>query len=69
MSLKLKDYADYKSLIYIFITTALFIAQWMWLGFNPFIYTWFLFMSVAVSVMTHNHNHLPMWRSKVMNIT
>lgn len=68
MNLKLKESADVKSLIYIFITTALFIAQWMWLGVNPFIYTWFLFMSVAVAVMTHNHNHLPMWRSKVMNV-
>jgi len=68
MNLKLKEKADVKSLIYIVITTALFIAQWMWLGVNPFIYTWFLFMSVAVAVMTHNHNHLPMWRSKVMNV-
>ncbi|HEY6626997.1 MAG TPA: fatty acid desaturase, partial [Ignavibacteriaceae bacterium] len=68
MNLKLKEKADVKSLIYIIITTALFIAQWMWLGVNPFIYTWFLFMSVAVAVMTHNHNHLPMWRSKVMNV-
>ncbi len=68
MNLKLKDNADVKSLIYIFVTTALFIAQWMWWGFNPFIYTWFLFMSVAVSVMTHNHNHLPMWRSKTLNV-
>jgi len=64
----LKHNADIKSLIYIFITTAMFITQWMWIGVNPFIYTWFLFMSVAVSVMTHNHNHLPMWRSKTMNI-
>ena len=64
----LKQNADIKSLIYIFITTAMFITQWVWIGVNPFIYTWFLFMSVAVSVMTHNHNHLPMWRSKTMNI-
>lgn len=64
----LKHNADFKSLIYIFITTAMFITQWVWIGVNPFIYTWFLFMSVAVSVMTHNHNHLPMWRSKTMNI-
>ena len=64
----LKHNADIKSLIYIFITTAMFITQWVWIGVNPFIYTWFLFMSVAVSVMTHNHNHLPMWRSKTMNI-
>jgi len=68
MNLQLKDSSDVKSLIYIFITTALFIAQWIWLGVNPFIYTWFLFMSVAVAVMTHNHNHLPMWRSKTLNV-
>ncbi|MCW8804590.1 MAG: fatty acid desaturase [Ignavibacteriaceae bacterium] len=68
MNLKLKEAADVKSLIYIFITTALFITQWMWLGVNSFIYTWYLFMAVAVAVMTHNHNHLPMWRSKVMNV-
>ena len=68
MNLKLKDIADVKSLIYIFITTALFITQWIWLGVNPFIYTWYLFMAVAVAVMTHNHNHLPMWRSKVLNV-
>ena len=68
MNLKLKENADIKSLIYIFITTALFITQWMWIGVNPFIYTWFLFMSVTVAVMTHNHNHLPMWRSKFPNL-
>ena len=64
----LKNNADIKSLIYIFITTTLFITQWIWIGVNPIIYTWFLFMSVAVAVMTHNHNHLPMWRSKVLNV-
>lgn len=63
----LKNKADFKSLIYIIITTALFIAQWGWIGVNSFIYTWYLFMSVAVSVMTHNHNHLPMWQSKTLN--
>jgi len=68
MNLKLKENADVKSLVYVLITSTLFIAQWMWIGVNPFIYTWYLFMSVAVSVMTHNHNHLPMWRSKVMNV-
>jgi beta-carotene hydroxylase len=63
----LKNNADIKSLIYILITTALFIIQWQWIGVNSFIYTWYLFMSVAVSVMTHNHNHLPMWKSKTLN--
>jgi len=68
MNLKLKNSADVKSLIYIFITTALFITQWMWLGVNPFMYTWYLFMAVTVAVMTHNHNHLPIWRSKTLNL-
>jgi fatty acid desaturase len=68
MTLKLKEKADIKSLIYILITTALFIVQWIWVGVNPIVYTWFLFMSVSVAVMTHNHNHLPMWQSKVMNL-
>ena len=63
----LKNSADIKSLIYILITTALFVAQWVFIGVNTFIYTWYLFMSVAVSVMTHNHNHLPMWQSKTLN--
>ena len=63
----LKNKADIKSLIYIIITTALFVIQWVFIGVNSFIYTWYLFMSVAVSVMTHNHNHLPMWQSKTLN--
>ena len=63
----LKNRADIKSLIYIVITTALFVIQWVFIGVNSFIYTWYLFMSVAVSVMTHNHNHLPMWQSKTLN--
>jgi fatty acid desaturase len=64
----LKYNADIKTLIYIFITTALFVTQWVWIGVNPFTYTWYLFMSVAVGVIAHNHNHLPIWRSKILNI-
>ncbi len=63
----LKNKADIKSLVYIFITTMLLTIQWLFLGVNTFIYPWYLFMSVAVSVMTHNHNHLPMWQSKTLN--
>jgi beta-carotene hydroxylase len=68
MNLKLRNKADIKSLVYMFITTILLIIQWSWIGFNPFIYVWYLFMSVSVSVMTHNHNHLPIWHSKKMNV-
>ena len=68
MNFKLKNNADFRSLAYIFITTAMFIAQWLWIGMNPFFYAVYLFMSVSVSVMTHNHNHLPMWNSKKLNV-
>lgn len=68
MNLKLKNRADVRSIAYIAVTTAMFIAQWIWIGMNPFFYAWYLFMSVSVSVMTHNHNHLPMWNSKRMNL-
>lgn len=64
---KLRFSADRKTLIYIFITTALFILQWTYIGFNVFAYIIYLFLSVAVAVIIHNHNHLPIWRNKVMN--
>lgn len=59
--------ADIKTIIYMIITTSLFIFQWVYFGMNPFTYTIFLFMSVAVSVITHNHNHVRMWKSNTMN--
>lgn len=64
---KLRFSADKKTLIYIFITTALFILQWAYIGFNIFAYIVYLFLSVAVAVIIHNHNHLPIWRDKMMN--
>jgi beta-carotene hydroxylase len=67
MNRLLKHTADIKTLIYIFITTALVVTQWVWIGVNPLTYTWYLFMSVAVAVITHNHNHLPIWHSKILN--
>ena len=59
--------ADIKTLIYMGITTALFILQWAVIGFNPIVFIIYLFLSVAVAVITHNHNHLPIWRSKFLN--
>ncbi len=60
--------ADLKTIIYMIITTSLFITQWLYLGMNPFSYTLFLFMSVTVSVITHNHNHVRMWKSNTLNL-
>jgi len=69
----LKNNKDIKSLIYIVITTSLFLFLWtqgkaMSNGLFAVLYIWFLFMSISVAVMAHNHNHLPMWKSKIMNI-
>ena len=69
----LKNNKDIKSLIYIVITTSLFLFLWtqgkvMNNGLFTVLYIWFLFMSISVAVMAHNHNHLPMWKSKIMNI-
>ena len=69
----LKNNKDIKSLIYIVITTSLFLFLWtqgkaMNKGLFTVLYIWFLFMSISVAVMAHNHNHLPMWKSKIMNI-
>lgn len=69
----LKNNKDIKSLIYIVITTSLFLFLWtqgkaMSNGLFTVLYIWFLFMSISVAVMAHNHNHLPMWKSKIMNI-
>jgi len=58
--------ADRRTLLYIFLTTALFAAQWAY-GFNPFVYVLYLFFSIAVTVIAHNHNHIPLWRNKIMN--
>jgi fatty acid desaturase len=59
--------ADIKTVKYMVITTTLFILQWIVIGFNPFIFTIYLFMSVSVAVITHNHNHVQIWKSKILN--
>jgi fatty acid desaturase len=68
----LKNSNDIRSVMYMIVTTLMFIFLWLkgselatW-AFAP-IYIWYLFMSVAVAVMAHNHNHLNMWNNKLMN--
>jgi len=62
----LRNQADRRTLLYIALTTALFVFQWT-LGFNWPIYVLYLFLSIAVTVIAHNHNHVPIWKQKRMN--
>lgn len=59
--------ADIKTLIYMFLTTTLFVLQWTSIGVHPVTYIIYCFLSVSVAVITHNHNHVRMWKSDFMN--
>lgn len=50
------------------VTTAVFVLQWAFIGFNPFLYIAYLFLSIAVTVIAHNHNHLPIFKANILNI-
>lgn len=59
--------ADRRTLVYMFITTAVLVLQWNLPEVNPFLYVFSCFMAISVAVIAHNHNHLPMWRNNIMN--
>lgn len=59
--------ADWRTLLYIAITTALFVSFWVD-GFHWYTYIPFLFFSVSVAVMTHNHMHISIWTWKPLNV-
>lgn len=63
----LRYIADIKTLIYMFLTTSLFILQWTTIGFHPVTYFVYCFLSIAVAVITHNHNHVRIWKSNFLN--
>ncbi len=58
---------DRRTVAYMVVTTAVFALQWTIVGFNPFLYAFYLFLSVAVTVIAHNHNHLPLFRTPLLN--
>jgi beta-carotene hydroxylase len=62
----LKHFADVKTLIYLLLTTALFIVQWN-VGFHWYLFILSLYMAITVAVIAHNHNHVPMWKSPFLN--
>jgi len=59
---------DYRTLVYMVVTTVLLVVQWNLLELQPLLYVWALFMSVAVAVIAHNHNHVTIWTSKTLNV-
>jgi beta-carotene hydroxylase len=59
--------ADLRSLLYIFLTTSLFIGQWIY-GFHWLVYIVYLHLAISVAVMTHNHQHINMWKSSTLNV-
>lgn len=67
-SLLLTHRADFRTLSYMAVTTALLVVQWSLAGFHPLLYVWFLFMAVSVAIIAHNHNHVPLWRRRLPNI-
>ncbi len=64
----LRHPADIRTLIYIVVTTGLFVYQWLQPSFNVWLWLLFLYLSVAVTVIAHNHNHLPVFRPKWLNV-
>jgi len=69
----LKNKNDIRSVVFMIITTALFISLWTKGNVMPnwlfaIAYIWFLFFSVIVAVITHNHNHVAIWKNRFMNI-
>ncbi|MEZ4462243.1 MAG: fatty acid desaturase [bacterium] len=58
---------DWRTVMYMIITTGLLIVQWNLESFNPILWVACMFFAVSVSVMAHNHNHLRVWTNPVMN--
>ncbi|HXB91182.1 MAG TPA: fatty acid desaturase, partial [Puia sp.] len=62
----LKHIADLKTLLYLFLVTAVLFVQWN-TGFYWPLYVFSLYLAIAVAVIAHNHNHVPMWKSAFLN--
>lgn len=63
----LKFKADFKTIVYIIVTTSLFAVQWNF-GFYWWLYFIYLHFSVAVAVIVHNHTHISIWKNKWLNL-
>lgn len=64
----LRHSADWRTILYMVVTTGIFVAQWIIGELHPVLFPLSLFMAVAVAVMAHNHNHVPTFRPRWMNV-
>lgn len=70
----LKYKADLKTLLYMALTTGLFVFLWISRNWDysmllfTVLYIAHLFFAVSVAVMAHNQMHVPMWKSKFLNV-
>ena len=60
--------ADWKSVVYMVLTTGLLAVAWALPFFNPWVFAGLIIMAVPVGVIAHNHNHVRFWESKTMNV-
>ncbi len=60
--------ADWRTVGYMVVTTALLFVQWNLESLSWPLYILTLFMAVSVAVIAHNHNHLGIWRARWANM-
>lgn len=63
----LRDKADFRTLLWMIVSTGLFFFLWNSKEFNWWLYLLYLYFAICFSVFAHNHNHLPVWTNKIAN--
>ena len=59
--------ADLKTLLWMILTTTLFVALWRAPALSWWLYVPFVYFSIAAAIMAHNHNHVRTWKSGLLN--
>lgn len=64
----LRHSEDWKTLLYVAVTTGFLIAAWSMPFFNPYLFAGSMIMAIPVAVIAHNHNHVRTFDSKTLNV-
>lgn len=62
----LRPKADFRSLLYVMLTSSVLVAQWQLGELNWVLFPLSLYLAASVAVMAHNH--VPMWRRRSLNV-